>query len=174
MNRLVGCGLAMLLLPALPWAAHAQNAAPFQLALFTPAQIVPAGRPVSGLRLNLVYGRNTDVTGVDWGLVNHTAGTGFAWQDGIVNLVEEDFTGWQNGAVNLTRGRFTGYQSGGFNSSAEMHGVAFGLVNRTTRMRGVQVGLVNYTETMHGLQIGVANVIREGRTPFLPVINWSF
>ena len=54
-----------------------------------------------------------------------------------------------------------------------MHGVQFGLVNNAKSMRGLQLGLLNMTETMHGLQIGVANMIQKGKTPFLPIVNWS-
>lgn len=155
--------------------AHgAQGAAPIQLALFEPVQIVKPDRSVSGLRLDLIYGRNVDVTGVDWGLVNHDTGSGFAWQAGVVNMVQNNFTGWQDGGVNVTGGTFTGLQSGVFNQSEAMNGFAYGIVNRTRSMHGVQLGVVNITETMHGLQIGVANMIQKGRYPFLPIVNWSF
>jgi len=165
--------LALLGLVALASAAHAQTA-PVQLALFAPAQIVPMDKSVSGFRLDLIYGKNVDVTGVDWGLVNHDTGTGFAWQAGAVNLVEKDFTGYQSGWVNLTRGGFTGLQWGLFNQSRSMKGVALGWVNVTKQMRGVQIGLVNVTETMYGLQVGIGNVIQKNKVQFLPIVNWSF
>jgi hypothetical protein len=76
--------LALIALAVLAPAARAQGPSPVQLSLFTPVQIVPADRSVSGLRLNLIYGKNADVTGVDWGLVNHDTGSGFAWQAGLV------------------------------------------------------------------------------------------
>jgi len=153
---------------------HATAASPVQISLVTPIQIVSADKSVSGLRLDLIYGKNVNVTGVDWGLVNHDTGTGFAWQAGAVNLVEKDFTGWQYGWVNMTRGEFTGLQSGIYDQTESMNGVAFGWVNVTKHMHGVQIGLINVTETMHGLQVGVGNVIQKNKVPFLPIVNWSF
>ena len=44
---------------------------PFQIALVTPVQLVPEDDSVSGIRLNLIYGRNTTITGLDLGLINH-------------------------------------------------------------------------------------------------------
>ncbi|HEV2105438.1 MAG TPA: hypothetical protein VGU27_06865 [Candidatus Eisenbacteria bacterium] len=171
---LVALAAAALAAP-LPFASTARaDGAPVNLSLFTPIQIVPASKSVSGLRLDLIYGRNVNVTGVDWGLVNHDTGTGFAWQAGAVNLVEKDFTGWQEGWVNMTKDTFTGFQDGLFNSSDSMNGFALGVVNVTKHMHGVQVGVFNMTETMHGLQIGVANVIQKGKIPVLPIVNWTF
>ena len=153
--------------------AAAEGSSPIQISLVAPVQIIKADKSVSGLRLNLIYGRNVDVTGLDWGLVNHDTGNGFAWQDGVVNIVEKNFTGWQDGAVNLTRGEFTGFQSGWFNQTDTANGVAFGLVNVSKHMHGLQIGVFNMTETMHGLQIGVGNVIQKGKIPILPIVNWS-
>jgi hypothetical protein len=165
--------LALLAVAALAPGVRAEGAKPVQLSLFTPVQIVPPDQSVSGLRLNLIYGKNVDVTGVDWGLVNHDTGNGFAWQGGLVNLVEKDFTGWQDGVANITRGSFTGFQSGTFNQTQSMNGVALGWVNVSKSMRGLQIGLVNVTETLHGLQIGAGNIIQKNKVPFLPIVNWS-
>ena len=46
---------------------------PIQLALVTPIQIFPESDSITGIRLNLLYGRNASVTGLDVGLVNHTS-----------------------------------------------------------------------------------------------------
>ncbi len=166
--------LVLLAAAAMAPGASAQNPSPIQISLFPPIQIVSADKSVSGLRLDLIYGKNVNVTGVDWGLINQDTGTGFAWQVGAVNLVGKDFTGWQHGWVNITRGEFTGLQSGIFDQTETMNGVAFGWINVTKHMHGLQVGLVNVTETMHGLQVGVGNVIQKNKVPFLPIANWSF
>ena len=60
-----------------------------------------------------------------------------------------------------------------FNTGGNVHGVQFGFVNNATSMRGLQLGLLNMTQTMHGLQVGVGNIIQKGKTPFLPIVNWS-
>lgn len=135
---------------------------PVQLSLFTPIQIFPENDAITGIRLNLIYGRNASVTGLDWGLVNHTTtGTTTAWQIGVVGLVDTDFTGWQDNHVNIVKGNFKGFQSGVFNYARSA--------------TGFQLGIVNYAESMNGLQIGIVNIIGEGGAfPVLPIVNWSF
>lgn len=66
---LSGFVLVIAVLMAAP--AFAQNK-PVQLALVTPIQIFPEDNSITGVRLNLLYGRNASVTGLDLGLVNHT------------------------------------------------------------------------------------------------------
>ncbi|MBU8922601.1 MAG: hypothetical protein KOO63_12355 [Bacteroidales bacterium] len=141
--------------------AMAENR-PVQLSLFTPIQIFPENDAITGIRLNLIYGRNASVTGLDWGLVNHTTtGTTTAWQIGVVGLVDTDFTGWQDNHVNIVKGNFKGFQSGVFNYARSA--------------TGFQLGIVNYAESMNGLQIGIVNIIGEGGAfPVLPIVNWSF
>ena len=55
-------------------AGSALAASPIQLALFDPAQIVKDDQSVGILRIDLIYGKNANVTGLDLGLVNHTTG----------------------------------------------------------------------------------------------------
>ena len=104
---------------------------PIQLALFNPVQIVDENASITGLRINLLYGKNTSVTGLDWGLVNHsTSGVSKGVQFGIVGIVEADFMGWQDNFVNITNGKFEGLQ--------------WGFVNTAGTVSGVQIGFVNY------------------------------
>ena len=149
-----------LVLTSLPALAQPR---PFQLSLVTPVQIYPEEDPISGIRLNLLYGRNVSVSGVDFGLVNHTTSGIFnGAQFGLVGLADSDFTGWQhNWGVNITNGDFKGYQ--------------LGAVNYANFASGLQLGLVNYANTMKGLQIGLVNIIHQGgQFPVFPIVNWSF
>ena len=124
---------------------------PIQLSLFAPIQLVDAGNAVAGVRLSLLYGKNTSVTGLDWGLVNHsTAGISKGVQFGVVGMVEADFVGWQDNFVSITRGNLEGFQSG--------------FVNYAGHASGFQLGLVNYAVTMHGLQIGLVNIIKDRKS----------
>lgn len=138
------------------------QSSPIQLSLVTPIQIVPEGQSVGAFRFNLIYGRNTQVTGLDLGLVNHnTAGVSKGVQWGIVALVDADFNGWQGHWVNLTEGRVEGLQTG--------------LYNTASSMSGVQLGVVNHAGKMYGLQIGLVNIIKTGgQFPVFPIVNWSF
>lgn len=135
---------------------------PIQIALITPVQLVPEDSDIIGIRLNLIYGRNTSVTGLDVGFVNHTTkGMSKGGQFGIVGIVDSDFTGWQDNTFNITKGNHIGVQVGFFNSA--------------NQMEGFQFGIVNYAVIMKGLQIGLVNIIKQGGTfPVFPIVNWSF
>jgi hypothetical protein len=138
------------------------QSSPIQIALITPIQIVSADNSISGVRLNLIYGRNLSVTGLDLGFINHTTeGLSQGVQWGIVNLVKADFIGWQDATVNWTKGDCEGFQSG--------------FINYAKSMNGFQLGLINYAHNMKGLQIGLLNFIKqEGAFPVFPLVNWSF
>jgi hypothetical protein len=135
---------------------------PIQLSLVTPIQIFSEDDSIKGFRLNLLYGRNASIKGVDLGLVNHTtSGISKGWQLGLVGVVDSDFVGWQDNSVNVVKGNFSGFQ--------------WGAVNYAKSAKGFQLGMVNYAERMNGLQIGFVNIIRHGgMLPVFPIINWSF
>jgi hypothetical protein len=156
---LLGFVAIALSLIAAPAAAQEK---PIQLALIAPIQIFPENTSITGLRLNLLYGRNETVRGIDLGLVNHTkSGESVGIQWGFVNLTDANFTGFQDGWVNITKGDFEGMQ--------------WGFVNYAGHGNGLMVGFVNYAMSMKGLQIGLVNVIRQGgQFPVFPIVNWSF
>lgn len=135
---------------------------PVQLSLFTPVQIFNENVPISGIRLSLIYGRSVSVTGLDWGLVNHTTtGKSMGVQFGFVGIADADFVGWQDNWVNVVKGDFEGFQ--------------WGAVNYANYANGLQLGIVNYAATMKGLQIGLVNIIGQGgQFPVFPIVNWSF
>jgi len=160
-RKLIIVSLTMLLITLVSASAVAEEK-PIQLSLFTPVQLFPEDTPISGIRLNLIYGRNVSVTGLDWGLVNHTTTGKFTGvQFGFVGLAESDFLGWQDNAVNIVQGNFEGFQ--------------WGVVNYANYANGLQLGLVNYAASMKGLQIGLVNIIQQGGAfPVFPIVNWSF
>ena len=153
-----------------------QEGEPFQLALFHPLQIREESASITAIRLNIIYGRNVSVTGLDVGIANHcTGGQSLGLQYGLLGFVEGDFMGWQDNAVSIVYGGFTGFQSGLYNHCGRGEGFQMGFVNRATDMRGFQLSVVNYTETMYGLQVGLVNIIhRKERLPFFVLVNWSF
>ncbi|MEE9444017.1 MAG: hypothetical protein V3V99_15240 [candidate division Zixibacteria bacterium] len=142
--------------------AFAQQKRPIQISVFTPVQIFNENDPISGVRLSLLYGRSVSVTGLDWGLVNHTTtGVTKGVQWGFVGIADADFVGWQDNAVNIVKGNFEGFQ--------------WGIVNYANYANGFQLGLVNYARSMKGLQIGLVNIIKQGgQFPVFPIVNWSF
>jgi hypothetical protein len=148
----------------------------FQLAVVNPIQIRGEDEAINILRLNLIYGKNTYVQGIDIGLVNHnTSGVSIGWQYGLVGFVEADFTGWHDNFVNIVRGEFNGFQSGFYNEMGSGKAFQWGFINRAEYVSGFQLAIVNYTENMYGLQIGLINIIRQKEElPVLPIVNWSF
>jgi hypothetical protein len=159
--------------------AFATAQSPIQIALFNPVQIVPEDEAIRGVRLNILYGKNTWVRGLDVGLVNHTTdGISKGIQAGLINLAESDFLGWQPGVVNIIEGEFLGLQGGfwaPFNQIDGGEGAQIGIVNVARDMSGFMLGLVNYAENMYGLQIGLVNIIEnKDGFPFFPIVNWSF
>ena len=137
-----------------------QAQAPIQLAFVTPIQIVPESQPVKGLRIDLLYGSNSAMTGLDIGLVNRTTtgpSGGLEW-----------------GGVNLTGGKFTGAQIGWVNIGDANEGLQWGLFNSNKNMNGLQLAVVNYAERIHGVQIGLINIITTGgQFPVFPIVNWG-
>lgn len=153
--------LVMVIFISVPVMGQAKEK-PIQLSIFSPIQLFSEESPIVGLRLSLLYGRNVSVTGLDWGLVNHTTtGTSKGVQFGLVSLVDANFVGFQNSVINITKGDFEGFQ--------------WGIFNHANHANGFQLGIVNYAVTMKGLQIGLINIIKQGgQFPVFPFVNWSF
>jgi len=158
-------------------AARAQQASVIQLSLLAPVQLVPETKPIRGVRLSLLYGRNISVDGFDWGLVNHNTGSGSSGlQIGAVNLNDGGYEGLSYGLVNVVRtGKFSGWMDGVVNMSDDFEGLQSGFINKANRASGLQFGLINIAKQMHGVQIGLINIINQGGVaPVLPIVNWSF
>ena len=153
-TTLTGIAAAILVSPA------SAQPKPINIALVTPIQIVPAEQPVSGFRLNLLYGNNAAMSGFDLGLANHVSGPMEGVQWGAVNLAES-MVGWQYGFVNYAERGFEGFQWGG--------------VNYAGRINGLQLAFVNYAERANGVQVGLINIIKEGGMfPVMIIANWGF
>jgi hypothetical protein len=127
--------------------AKPQITKPFQVALFKPLQIFGEDTSIRWFRLNILYGANEDMSGLDIGLVGHTTGAFSGFGLSSVNFVEGEARAWQ-----------------------------WGIVNVAGTMSGFQLGVVNMATTMtKGLQIGLVNVIKSKESwPILPLVNWSF
>jgi hypothetical protein len=96
---LVGC-LTTLWTPS---PAVAQSETPIQLALLSPVQLAPESDAVRGVRLSLLYGKNTSMTGrgLQWSVVNNA--TNFrGLQVAIVNYAQT-LNGVQVGLINIIK-----------------------------------------------------------------------
>ena len=126
---LLGFFLTLVLL-SLP--TYAEECSPIQFSLWSPIQLVPKDKVVCGVRLDLLWGDNAEVWGLDAGLVN----------------IAGAFKGLQIGGVNWLH-----IKDGGMS-----YGVQLGMVNYATNMTGVQVGTVNAATNMTGIQIAFENI----------------
>ena len=177
--------------------------APVMLSLVDPIQFPDNNVEVTGVRLNLIYGRSRSMTGATLGLANRTDREHIGGAFGFVHMNEDIFTGAQAGLLGFTRGNLTGadlsmvsicqrhvlggqagfvtmndslkgVQFGFLNFSKQIEGAQLGFVNLTHDIRGFQLGLFNYTKSMYGLQIGILNVIQDSDIPYMVIANAKF
>ena len=169
---------------------------PFQFGFWAPdLQIADVTEDVRGLRIDIFYGENRNVSGVDLGIVNSTTGdfVGFGWAPGA-NLVDGSAVGVQwSWIYSRTTGEFTGWQTaivsriGGYGScglqtgwvtlnESDFTGAQIGLFNKAETLKGLQLGIVNYAERLDGgLQIGLVNYAANSDLyKVLPIVNWQF
>ncbi len=145
---------------ALAGMVEAMAWSPIQVGLFGGnAQICAPETEITGLRLNLPYSENDDVTGLDLGIVSGGASIS-GLRLNAVNLSDEHSGGVEIGLVNVDKGEMVGWQCGIFNYAGSM--------------RGFQLGLINKCGSLYGIQIGLVNMIETGKVAMLPIISWAF
>ncbi len=132
---------------------------PFQIALFPPFQLVDPSISIYGLRINLFYGKNKLINGLDVGIVNDVKLKMRGLQAGVVN--KSDYVwGLQTGVVCLSR---------------ETNFAQISVYNQSEKVTGTQIGVINITDTLVGAQIGLINIVKKSKGPkFLPIINIGF
>jgi len=145
-----------------------------QISIWAPrTQLVPEEIDISGLKLNLPYGGNENVAGLDLGLVSIN-GNSSALQVNLFNRSSESFAGLQVGLVNVS-GASSGLSISLFNSVESISkGLEIGLFNTALEHRGLQIGLLNYCEFLTGFQIGLINIVTQSTLPFFPIVNFCF
>lgn len=155
--------------------AFGYDTTPLQIGIWPPAlQVVTPEIDVSGLKLNLPYGGNDNVAGLDIGLVSTAKNNSSIQINAFLNLVDEDYAGVQVGLFNLC-GDSAGLQIGLLNSTDRVaSGLQIAVINSTLEMHGVQIGLINYTQFMTGLQLGVVNIITDSIVPGMIIFNFCF
>ncbi|MBC2600982.1 LA_2272 family surface repeat-containing protein [Puniceicoccus vermicola] len=165
-----------------------------ELSVWSPIQLGDATDSVKGVRLNIFYAKNDDLTGLDLGLFGLGYNTGdvkgvqlnfigsvvegdmSGWQTGIYTHTKGEFRGLKGGLINLQGDDFYGWQAGAITlADAKVAGLQTGLFNKAGDMRGLQLGLVNYSEKLYGVQIGLANInVEADPLYFFPFVNASF
>ena len=148
---------------------------PFQVGIWQPnVQIVPDEINVAGVKINLPYGGNKNITGLDIGFASTSDYTSALQINLVMNQANEQFSGVQFACVNQSENS-EWLTVGLMNiTSDRARGIQLGILNSTMEMRGLQLGILNYTERMSGVQLGFINLISESPVMFFPIINMSF
>jgi hypothetical protein len=168
---------ALIFAIALLCSACSTSWTPVQGAIFNPEQIFSESTEIRGLRVNVLYGKNASVYGLDVGLWNEVeervSGVQLA---GVVNLARGLDGIGAGGLVNKVEERVRGLQCGVANYAGEVAGVQIaGISNKSNSVVGVQIGgVVNEAEELVGLQIGLLNFNKGGPLPFFPIFNFGF
>ena len=122
---------------------------------FLPLSMPGPSWDIIGLRLNLGWGSNRTVYGIDTGV--------FGWSGEFAGIGVNLFG-------NYAEGNAEGLQIGLVNEvDAEMHGIQIGLVNTSDYEGGLQIGLVNIAERLAGVQLGLLNFNYSGF--HMPILN---
>jgi hypothetical protein len=171
MRRCVVFGLVAVLTLFVVGSVEAQDPHPVGFSLVHPVQTPDANRSIRGVRFNVIYGVNRNLTGLDIGLlfpINTITNDLNGIQLGLYNRVGGRGKGLQWGAVNFVENDFTGLQTGFYNQAGSVHGTQLGLVNITDRLSGLQIGLANIKG-----QRG-SGWPRQVPHEFFPIVNWTF
>ena len=172
---LVGLLLAASIAGAGDAASQGLSFTPLQIALVPPAQIFPEDLAVRGLRLNILYGAQQEVAGLDAGFFNAVKKCVSGIGVGIVNLSDGDATGIQVAMTNAVDGRFRGVQTAlGNVNEGNLRGAQVGALNVTEDGSGFQLGLFNRASSLKGIQLGLININGNGFLPFFPFVNFGF
>jgi len=167
--------LLVVSLLTLSFTGYSFDTSALQISIWAPsAQVIPDDLDISGLKLNLPYGSNHKVIGLDLGLVSRNIETA-ALQLNIANVSIDKFSGLQIGMLNYS-GESSGLCLGVLYNAVESvgSGLSLAIVNTSLEFRGVQIGILNYTEFLTGFQIGIINIVKNSQVPFFPIINFCF
>jgi len=148
---------------------------PFQLGV--PGTNLPADQTVKGIRLNLLYGKNTNMTGLDINILALGETDNFKgvqlnpiWIG--ASKVNNLFTGVGIGTANIHLGQSTGVVLGGVNFTNDFNGLQLGFVNFNQKKSVINLGGFNFNQGESTVDIGVVNYAE--RTTFqLGAVNFT-
>jgi hypothetical protein len=154
------------LLPAalLLWTTAAQASwTPFQVGIWDPIQLFRNERSVYGLGLNLIYGNNRNLVGLEVGFASNKRWMSAGLQVGaILNRVTGTARGLQvAGIINWVEGPFHGLQLSTINLGNGADGIQIGAANfnwrhgEESRVAGLQAGVLSLNSGhFYGLHLG--------------------
>jgi hypothetical protein len=173
---------------------------PLAVSIVPPVQFPPEDFTITGVRLSLLYGRQRDVYGFDFGVLGNitnqtfvgTAVSGlFNINHGMTDIVgiqaaavanwstqKLDVYGVQVALTNIVEAESSvnGLQLSLANMSSHttIRGFQVGVYNVARSVYGFQVGLINVVDNLHGLQLGLLNFNHTGLFAVAPVLNFGF
>jgi hypothetical protein len=135
------------------------DSVPVQLSVF---KNFPRNPDVTGARVNLLYGKSANVTGVNFSVLGLSDVDNFTGLEYDIffgaNRVREKFTGASFSVLNWHQGDDLGVNFGGVNIVNNIFGANFGLVNLTTDTTGLNWSLVNISSKNSSADIGFVNM----------------
>lgn len=147
---------------------------PIQLALLPNLQVAPRHWPVFGVRIDVGYGVQDRVTGIDLGLFNDVRSELNGVAVGIANVGEGRVRGLRLGVANALEGSVVGVDLGVANQAiGSLKGAQLGVANVIEDGVGCQIGLINSARSLRGLQLGLVNVNGNGFLPFTIFVNYG-
>ncbi|UVD77681.1 hypothetical protein LIX27_07705 [Leptospira borgpetersenii] len=121
-------------------------------------------------RLNLPYGENQNLYGLNVGIVNGVRNDLFGGQLGIANGAH-NLIGIQIGAINLTHHKHAGLKIGLVNFGVPLHGLDPNHTHKSETGIGISIGVANFEIQSGNIAIGIFNY---GAGIGIGIINRSF
>ncbi len=174
-QRFIYAGILGLIMLLANEASYAEGCHPVQLSLVTPVQVVPKEDAVCGVRLDLLWGNNKAVWGIDLGLTNGAGELKGIEMGGLVNVLKgldeaPSTRSWGLQAAGLVNSNaktpFIGFQMAGLvndHDNGAFTGIQVaGLANDNDKssFNGIQVALFsnqNYESEVTGIQLALFN-----------------
>ena len=170
--------IAFTLITSLHAGDKGEKATPFQYSIFNPIQLFSEDYNVYGVRLNLLYGVNNSIYGVDLGGYSRTTGDFYGVQAAVVVAMrEQDCSAvTMAGIANLSLGDDGGAAFAGFMNvaSGQYTGLQAACINHARKFTGVQLGALNHCDDFKGFQFGLINICKDQSLPFTILINFRF
>lgn len=151
---------------------------------------LPDANEVTGLRVSLLHGKTSQVTGLDLSILglsetNKTTGLNFGWLLGA-SKVNQEMNGISFGIVNWSGGITNGLNLGLVNVTNNVKGLNWSAINYSegytvadvgfasiSNKSNFQLGLVNITKQIDGVQIGLINCADNGFFKCFPIFNFA-
>ena len=170
--------------------AMAEGEAPVQFSSVNDFN-APNTQSVKGVRFPALYGKTSDVVGVDFHIlaiseVDNFKGVQFPLLIAGANHINESMTGVSFGVWNWNKGQTTGVNFGTVNITNNVKGANFGFVNYATghtsfdwsvanisKSSSAQIGIFNMTDEIKVFQFGLLNCAKNGFLPCFPIINFA-